>query len=361
MSNDWRETLFGNHIQLNQDKKGNDEESPKNVELIPTADALNEKEYEYIAVFIGADYCPHCKKFAPTVVKSAEYLNMKKCKVLFASNDRTPEAFEASVKKNFGIDIIPYNLDKTKAMRDLFGLKTIPALMILRNTDFSNPTPQVVTNARNILEEDPKAKRFPWTKDDDESPENMSAFDRIFINGKYGHWWELGHHVNPEKPGQVYMDEHAVRARAGLLNVISWIAIMNVFHMNEPIYVRILFPLVSFEFVTSIIFGLTPIAPLGLLGSLIATVLHPKAFWKPARPKRFAWFVGLCVASSCFTLFQYRTELGDWYKPLVATTVILCNVFTWFESSCGFCAGCFFWNTWIVPAFKLEECSECKL
>jgi len=192
--NDWRLTLLGKNIQLNQrvvdEETGPAEGAPK---LVPIERALDSELYDYIALFIGADYCPHCKAFAPTVKAAASILEQKKCKVLFLSNDRTQEAFQASCRKNAGIDVVPYDLDKTRLVRDLFDLTTIPALMILKNKDFGKLSPQVVTNARNTLVADPNAELFPWTRE-----EHMSWKDRFIIRGKYGKWWELGHHINPD-------------------------------------------------------------------------------------------------------------------------------------------------------------------
>jgi thiol-disulfide isomerase/thioredoxin len=365
-SNDWRETLFGSFIQKNQTPTDTvaDEESP--LDLVPTTTAFDTNQYEYIAIFIGANYCPHCKEFAPTVVAGATALENNKCKVIFVSNDRDQENFQASCHKNAGIDVMPYDLDKTKAMRDLFDLKTIPALMILRNGNFDADTPTIVTNGRHALVADPQAKSFPWTdatKPTSTNDENkhVSTVDRLVIRGKYGTWWQLGHFANPAKPDEMYMDEHAVRARAGILNVITWIAIMNVFFWKEKIYVAVLFPIVSWEFLMSMIFGLTPFAPIGVLGSLLAIWLHPEPMWKPAKPKRFAWLIGLILASLCLTWFMNRQDLGGAYRPLIGATVLTCNLATWLESSCGFCLGCFIYNTYLVKWFKLEECQECKI
>lgn len=354
-SKDWRVNMFGSSIRRNT-QSARDEESP--VETVSTEEAFDQSVYDYIAVFIGANYCPHCKAFAPTVVASARTLEEKhKTKVVFVSNDRDTDNYEASVAKNVGIDIVPYDLEKTKAMRDMFELKTIPALMILRNDGFGNASPTVVTNARHALAEDPKASNFPWTATED----SISAMDRLIIRGKYGKWWELGHHSNPEKPDEIYMDEHAVRARAGILNIITWIAIINVFFWKEPKFVYVLFPLVSFEFMTSMTFGLTPIAPVGFLGSLLAIALYDKPHWKPARPKRFAWAIGLFLATSCLTFFLFRKDLGEAYIPLVGLSVLSCNLATWLESACGFCLGCFIYNTYLTKWFHLEECQECKI
>lgn len=129
---DWRRCLFGPNIlenkQQNRDEEEATEEAPSD-SLIPVQQAFDTKLYDYIAVFIGADYCPHCKAFAPTVVSSTPKLEKdKRCKVVFVSNDRTDGAFRASCRKVAGIDVVPYDLDKTRTMRDLFDLKTIPAL-----------------------------------------------------------------------------------------------------------------------------------------------------------------------------------------------------------------------------------------
>jgi hypothetical protein len=237
--------------------------------------------------------------------------------------------------------------------------------MILENNNFGADTPTVVTNARHKLAGDPLANNFPWTDDkrtdNSHSHDVVTAWDRLFIRGKYGRWWELGHHANPEKPDEMYMDDHAVRIRAGILNIITWIALMNVFFWKDQIYVHILFPLVAWEFLSSMTFGMTPVAPIGTIGTILAIQLTPAPHWKPARPKRFAWAVGLALATMCFTFFTLRSELGSVYRPLIASVVLTCNVFTWLESSAGFCMGCFVYNNYLVPWLKLDQCQECKL
>lgn len=163
------------------------------------------------------------------------------------------------------------------------------------------------------------------------------------------------------KPDEMYMDEHAVRIRAGILNIITWIVIINIFFWQERIFVPILYPLVAFEFIVSATMGLAPIAPIGTIATIIASSLHPEPYWKPAKPKRFAWYIGLALASMCLLFFLLRSYLGNAYRPLLGLVAGTCNLATWLESSAGFCIGCFIYNTWMVPLFKLEECSECKL
>jgi len=91
----------------------------------------------------------------------------------------------------------------------------------------------------------PRPFVFPWAQEKMKSKKatriekdgehtRISLYDRIIINGKYGKWWELGHHANPSKPDEMYMDEHAVRIRAGILNIVTWIALINIFFWKIP-------------------------------------------------------------------------------------------------------------------------------
>lgn len=364
IANDWRLSILGKEILQNSVEFTDVENPPTS----PTLDALS--GYDYLALFIGADYCPHCKKFAATVVYSAPKLaGNNKCKVFFVSNDRTPEAFVASLVKTRGVDALTYDLERTKTLRDMFSLSTIPSLLILKN--HAGEEPELVVNAREALAKDPEAVNFPWTGSDNAtvakptaggavgSRDSISTWDRLWIHGDYGQWWELGHHVNPDKPGEMYMDEHAVRARAGLLNVVTWIAMMNVYFWREAVPVYILFPLVAWEFISSSIFGLTPLAPFGWGGTILAVLLHEKPLWKPAAPKRFAWMIGLTLSATCFTLYMFRHEFN--VRPGLIVTVLMCNLATWMESACGFCFGCYIYNTWLVPMLGKEVCTECKL
>ena len=372
---DWRVKLFGESILLNPkhtDATTEDVESqaaPKPDEAYTLTESMPTesyfKGYDYIALFFGANYCPFCKKFAPSVVQAKEVLESKKnCRVIFVSNDRDQDNFDQSCLKVRGLDVMQYDTSKTAVMRDMFGLKTIPALMILSNKpqDITLEQPHVYSNAREILESDPQCENFPWGSIEKRQAAPITAYERIWISGRHGKWWQLGHkNVSDQHPDEMYMDEHAVRIRAGLLNVITIFAIMNVFFVKDPAHVNIIFPLVSWEFLVSMIFGLTPFAPLGFLGTLMAVVLQPNPLWKPAGPKRFAWLIGLMLSLSCFLFVQFKDELGDAYRPMVATVALICSTASWLEGNAGFCVGCFIYNNFLVKYLHYEECNECKL
>lgn len=382
---DWRIKLFGDTILLNTPEdvtstdvengvveqpaktKEDGETGDVPVTAIPTKSEATVKffeGYEYIALFFGANYCPFCKKFAPSVLAAKKHFEAKKAKVIFVSNDRDLDNFYASCAKVRGMDVMQYDTSKTAQMRDLFGLKTIPALMILHNSNFDkvDEMPHVYSNAREILDLDPTLQNFPWGSIEKKQAARVTAMERLVIHGRHGHWWQLGHkNVSAVHPNDMYMDEHAVRIRAGLLNIFTWIAVANVLWVNEPDWATIIFGIVGWEFVSSMVFGLTPLSPLGWLGTLLAILLQPSPLWKPANPKRFAWLIGMALATTCFILVQYRVELGDAYKPSVTAVAFTCNVATWLEGNAGFCLGCFIYNNVLVRFSHYEECNECKL
>lgn len=90
-------------------------------------------------------------------------------------------------------------------------------------------------------------------------------------------------------------------------------------------------------------------------------ILQSKPFWKPSNPKRFAWFIGLILSTTCFILVQHRHELGAAYKPTVTAVAFTCSCATCLEGNAGFCIGRFVYNDTLTKYCNYEECEECKL
>ena len=68
----------------------------------------------------------------------------------------------------------------------------------------------------------------------------LQGWDRFLTRGKHSGPWgvfSLGHvnvvkgHIGKDIP---WMDEHVVRIRAGMLHILSWVAILNVFFKRDP-------------------------------------------------------------------------------------------------------------------------------
>lgn len=143
------------------------------------------------------------------------------------------------------------------------------------------------------------------------------------------------------------MNETATRARAGALNVLSTVTILLLVfapQLDPVVYVG---PFVIFDMLMAASTGLTPLSPLGLLGTLVTMRVRP--LWKPIAPKRFAWALGGTLGVTCLTMRFLHVSNG-WLIGVVST----CFVLTWLEVALGFCVGC-----WMHK--RLFGCAECEV
>ncbi len=144
-------------------------------------------------------------------------------------------------------------------------------------------------------------------------------------------WWAMGQEV-AGYPGH-RINETATRARAGLLNIISATTIFILLaapQLDPVIYVG---PFVIFDMTVAAIFGLTPLSPVGVLGTLITRNIRP--VWKPIAPKRFAWTLGAALGVTCLGLRLLHVD-NLWIIAVLGT----CFTLTWLEAVLGFCVGC---------------------
>lgn len=166
--------------------------------------------------------------------------------------------------------------------------------------------------------------------------------------------FSLGHELIGKPQGSIYMNENAVRARAGLLNATAWTVLALILSLDNPSFiVYTIAPVALWDMVTAAAFGLTPLSPFGVLGTILT--IHLKPVWKPAEPKRFAWVLGAIMVSSCITLGVTRTRLG------VVVIACSCILLTWLEAVLGFCLGCWMWNNYVAKALGKELCEECTM
>lgn len=207
----------------------------------------------------------------------------------------------------------------------------------------------------------------------------------------------------------VYINETAVRIRAGMLLVIP---VYMAFTLYDAIYVShwivdgntavdtydldwdyniiyqveairrtydytlqtwvLLFAL--FEMIVGMSKYASRLSPTILIASLLS--VGKPAVWKPLVPKRFAWSIGAFFIAVCLVFFNPDT-VAHWvnnlfdsrilptdeqYMPywIPVTLVWVCLAFMWMEAILGFCVGCkVHWLLTKVGVFK-EECEACN-
>ena len=155
-------------------------------------------------------------------------------------------------------------------------------------------------------------------------------------------WWSMGVE-QPDHCG-LCINETATRARAGLLNILSGTTIFLLLAVPEVDPVRYVAPFVIFDMLTAAIFGLTPISPAGIMGTILTIKIHP--VWKPVKPKRFAWTLGATLGACCLTF--WLLGMTKWIVAVLG----ICFVLTWLEAVMGFCVGCWMYSL----LFKCEAC-----
>lgn len=158
-------------------------------------------------------------------------------------------------------------------------------------------------------------------------------------------WWKMGQ-VMPDAIG-LRVNETATRARAGMLNAISATTIFILIaapQLDPVIYVG---PYVIFDMFAAAIFGLTPLSPTGILGTLLTMRIRP--VWKPASPKRFAWILGGSLGTVCLAM-----RLAGVDNAWIIGVVAICFALTWLEAVLGFCVGCWMYSL-------MFECEVCEV
>ena len=170
----------------------------------------------------------------------------------------------------------------------------------------------------------------------------------------------------------VYINERALRARAGLMFLIPVILLfIRLDHgdHNELIVNAINGSIVAREYSHTFAYGLIffvmyeMIAPMfvatahlsitSMLGVLFTKKQQP--IYQPMRPKIFAWSVGLILAVLC-QIYLYFTVMQSIAFYFLAT----CLLFMWLETACGICAGCYVYNILVRLGVIKDTCDVCR-
>jgi Domain of unknown function (DUF4395) len=127
-------------------------------------------------------------------------------------------------------------------------------------------------------------------------------------------------------------DEREVRAAAGITLVIGAVAFSYAYFDRQFVPLQVVTALFSLEFALRVTVGLRR-SPVGVLAHALTRRGPPD--WVSAKPKRFAWTLGLVMSLSMTVI----TNSG--IRGLLPRTVCLvCLTLMWLESVLGVCVGC---------------------
>jgi hypothetical protein len=155
-------------------------------------------------------------------------------------------------------------------------------------------------------------------------------------------------------------DENEVRAAAGLTMVIGAVAFGSAYFAEEYTLLQVVSALFFAEFLIRVTLGLR-YSPMGVIARGL-TRGHPPE-WVSAKPKRFAWTLGLGLSFSMVIITNSGVR-----GTLPRAICLVCLTMMWMESVLGVCLGCKLhaalvrrgWTT-KDPAFEICAHGACEL
>ena len=149
--------------------------------------------------------------------------------------------------------------------------------------------------------------------------------------------WRYGQHVSglvvdgKELHAGVF-NENEVRAAAGLTLVIGAVAFCYAYFTHNYIPLQAVASFFFAEFLIRVTAGLQ-YSPTGIVARAITRQNPPE--WVSAKPKRFAWTLGLAIGLA-MTIITNSGIRG--YLP--RTLCLICLTLMWMEAAIGLCLGC---------------------
>ena len=141
------------------------------------------------------------------------------------------------------------------------------------------------------------------------------------------------------------INEREARASAGIMFLLGMLSFFSVYVFRTLLWSELFSITFIVEFAIRIFIN-PKYAPYMILGSLI--VSHQEAEWVEAKPKKFAWILGLMLGAfmSYYILFNVVSEV----RIIIC---FLCMVLLFLESAFGICLGCILYTKINI---KLNRC-----
>ena len=133
------------------------------------------------------------------------------------------------------------------------------------------------------------------------------------------------------------LNEREVRAAAGILFVFAFLAILLAILKGNFLLLK--YFIISFlvDFIIRV-FVNPRFSPTLIIGRLIVSRQVPE--YVGAAQKKFAWIIGLMLATIMFFLIV----LVNSYSAITGLICLICLIFLLFESAFGICLGCIFYR-----------------
>jgi hypothetical protein len=143
------------------------------------------------------------------------------------------------------------------------------------------------------------------------------------------------------------LNEREIRASAGILFLVMFWSWMLVIFKENYFWIKCVNTIFLTDFIIRVLIS-SKYSPTLIIGRLIVGKQNPE--YVGAAQKKFAWTIGLVMASTIFLLLVVMNS----YSFITGIICLICLTFLFFESVFGICLGCKFY-----PMFYKEKTQYC--
>jgi Domain of unknown function (DUF4395) len=133
------------------------------------------------------------------------------------------------------------------------------------------------------------------------------------------------------------LNEREIRASAGILFLFVFMSLMLVLFKQNFLLIKYVITFFLTDFIIRV-FVNPKYSPTLIIGRLIVSRQNPE--YVGAKQKKFAWIIGIILASIMFVFFV----IVNAFSPITGIICLICLVFLFFESAFGICLGCKFYS-----------------
>ena len=133
------------------------------------------------------------------------------------------------------------------------------------------------------------------------------------------------------------LNEREIRASAGILFLVLFLSLMFILFKGNFVPIKYGITMFLTDFIIRV-FVNPKYSPMLIIGRLVVRNQVPE--YVGAQQKKFAWIIGLVLASAMFVFLV----LVNAFSPITGITCLICLVFLFFESAFGICLGCKFYS-----------------
>jgi len=143
------------------------------------------------------------------------------------------------------------------------------------------------------------------------------------------------------------LNEREIRAAAGILFLLMLISILTVIFKSDFLMLKYAVTVFLTDMAVRV-FVNPKYSPSLIIGRLIVRSQVPEYVGAPQ--KKFAWIIGVVLATTIFTLLVVVNS----FSPITGIICLICLMFLFFETAFGICLGCKFYSMFYKE--KVQYC-----